>query len=107
MSRWIFLQGSLVLFLVFQSVCLFADRPAFAHDYKQPAILKQLKTSKYVQVLSELQDKHGFSKEDLEKTFRQVQLPPEIIQKFERPAELLPYAQYKQRFLKPDLISKG
>jgi membrane-bound lytic murein transglycosylase B len=80
---------------------------ASAHESKQPAILKQLKTSKYQKLFSELQQEHGFSKEYLEKTFQKVKLRPEIIQKFERPAELLPYAQYKQRFLKPDLILKG
>jgi len=108
MSYRIFLQGSIALILFFQALGPFACRPVFAHETtKQSAILKQIESTKYIKLFSELQEKYGFSKEDLEKTFRQVQLRPEIIQKFERPAELLPYTQYKMRFLKPDLISKG
>jgi len=108
MSHWIFLRGSLVLLLVFQTLYPYHDQPAFARETsKQSATLKQLKTPKYVKLFSELQERYGFSKEDLEKTFQQVQLRPEIIQKFERPAELLPYAQYKLRFLKPELVLKG
>ncbi len=108
MSYRTFLQGSLALLLVFQALSLFPDQSAFAHEKsKQPAILKQLKTLKYVKLLSELRERHGFSREDLKKIFEQVQLRPEIIQKFEQPAELLPYAQYKLRFLTPELIAKG
>jgi membrane-bound lytic murein transglycosylase B len=108
MSYRIFLQGSLALLFVFQSIGFFQDQSAFAQKIpQQSAILKQLKTSKYVKLLSELQEKHGFSKEDLKKIFEQVQFRPEIIRKFEQPAELLPYVQYKSQFLKPDLIAKG
>src|SRR5689334_17313470 len=104
MSHRILLRGVLALLLVFQTLYSSSGQPAFAREgsKQSAAILKQLKTPKYVKLFSELQEKYGFSKKDLERTFQQVQLRPEIIQKFERPAELLPYAQYKQRFLKPE-----
>lgn len=108
MSDRTFLRGSLALCLVFQALSLFPDQSAFAHETsKQPAIQRQLKTSKYTRLIKELQEKYGFSREDLKTIFGQVQLRPEIIQKFEQPAELLPYAQYKSRFLTPELASKG
>jgi len=108
MIRKSFPSGSLALLLVLQILSLFSDSSVFANATpKQPTILYQLKTSKYQKLLSELQKKHGFKKDDLNKIFKQVELRPEIIEKFERPAELLPYAQYNLRFLTPGLIAKG
>lgn len=102
------LKACLALLLILQTTSPLTTDPLFAHETsKQPAIQRQLKTSKYTHLMKELQERYGFSREDLKTIFEQVQLRPEIIQKFEQPAELLPYAQYKLRFLTPDLIAKG
>jgi peptidoglycan lytic transglycosylase B len=102
------LSANLALLLVFQILSLSSVPSASAHGTpKQPTILKQLRTLKYVNLLSELQEKHGFNRDDLKTIFGQVRLRPDIIKKFEQPAELLPYAQYKLRFLTPELIAQG
>src|SRR3972149_6580719 len=94
------LKACLTLLFVLQTASPLTADPLFAHETsKRPAIQRQLKTSKYISLMKELQEKYRFSGEDLKTIFGQVQLRPEIIQKFEQPAELLPYSQYKSRFL--------
>jgi len=102
------LKACLTLFFVLKTTSPLTAAPLFVHETpKQPAIQRQLKTSKYIRLMKELQGKYGFNQEDLKTIFERVQLRPEIIRKFEQPAELLPYAQYKPRFLTTELVSKG
>lgn len=62
---------------------------------------------KYARLIKELSKKHQFDSKELKEAFGKVVLQPEIIQKFERPAEILPFYEYRKRFINNDLIAKG
>ncbi len=69
----------------------------------------KLISPKYGPLIEEL-TKKGFDPEFLAPLFDAVILRPEIIEKFEKPAEKLTYYEYKKRFLdksKGDLVAKG
>lgn len=55
--------------------------------------------------MKELSGRHQFDPATLEALFSKVVLQSEIIEKFERPPELLPYYEYRRRFINDDLIA--
>ena len=68
---------------------------------------KRLAEPKYVTLLNELQTKYKFSREDLTALFSQAKFLPQVPEKFAKPAELLPYTQYRPIFLTPENIEQG
>lgn len=66
-----------------------------------------LKDPKYKALMSELARLHRFDPADLNVIFKKVVFQPEIIQKFKRPAERLPYYEYQRRFINDPMISRG
>lgn len=81
-------------------------RLAQAHPREDP-FARYLKDPKYVSLLNDLTRRYGFRRDDLKKLFSQVRLQPDIVKRFERPAEALPYPQYRIRFITPEVISLG
>jgi membrane-bound lytic murein transglycosylase B len=66
-----------------------------------------LRAPKYTALLNELQTKYGFARPELEQLFSQAKFLPDVPQKFAKPAELLPYNQYRQIFITPENIASG
>ncbi len=66
-----------------------------------------LDSKKYQELIKELSEKHQFDVKYLEDLFNQVVLKKDIIEKFERPAEHLPFYKYRKIFIKEDMIQKG
>ncbi|MBI3621041.1 MAG: lytic murein transglycosylase [Nitrospirae bacterium] len=62
---------------------------------------------KYVALMNELHTKHGFARTELERLFAQARFLPDVPQKFAKPAELLPYNQYRQIFITPEHVASG
>ncbi len=62
---------------------------------------------KYVRLLDELVKKYNFSEEYLLGVFEEAELRSEIIGRLEKPPEVLPYYQYRTRFIKDEVINKG
>lgn len=103
-NRRTFLKRVLPRLMVAGSV--FALRPS-AWVFGHPPSAVDLDQARYVKLLEELRNKHGFQREELHALFGQVLLRPEIIEKFERPAEILPYYRYRRIFIKDSLITKA
>ncbi len=57
--------------------------------------------------IADMAKRHGFARPELEKTFREVELRPEIIDAITRPAESKPWYQYRPIFLTKDRIRDG
>lgn len=66
-----------------------------------------LDNPRYLSLIKELTRRHQFGASDLKALFGKVILQPEIIEKFERPAEILPYYEYRKRFIKDELVVRG
>ncbi len=62
---------------------------------------------KYQGLLKELSEKNGFKPDDLKALFSKVVFQKDIIDKFNRPAEHLPFHKYRKIFIKKDMITKG
>lgn len=62
---------------------------------------------RYVSLIKDLTQRHQFAAADLKALFGKVLLQSEIIEKFERPPELLPYYEYRRRFIKEELVLQG
>jgi len=62
---------------------------------------------KHAGLLEELLQKHGFNIDYLRPIFEAIIIRPEIIEKLDRPAEKLPYYEYRKRFLEEKLIARG
>ena len=56
---------------------------------------------------AEMTEKHGFSLNQLEKTFQCARIRPEIVSAMERPKELLPWYEYKKIFLTDENVRRG
>lgn len=66
-----------------------------------------LNDPRYVSLIKELAQRHHFTPAELKTLFGKVSLQSEIIEKFERPPELLPYYEYRRRFIKDELVLAG
>ena len=62
---------------------------------------------KHVRLLDELVKKYNFSEEYLLGVFEEAELRSEIISRLEKPPEILPYYQYRTRFIKDEVINRG
>jgi len=62
---------------------------------------------KYRALLEELTVKHRFDPKALKALFNQVVFQEDIVQKFERPAEHLPFYKYRKIFIKDEMIQLG
>ncbi|MDC4223908.1 MAG: lytic murein transglycosylase [Candidatus Manganitrophus sp.] len=81
--------------------------PLLAHaDPSSPSALN-LDDPRYVSLIKDLTQRHQFAAADLKALFGKVVLQSEIIEKFERPAEILPYYEYRKRFIKNELVLRG
>ena len=63
-----------------------------------------LSRPEYSALVDELVSRYQFSKKDLRQLFGKAVLRPEIIEKFEKPPEILPYYEYRRRFIRDELI---
>jgi membrane-bound lytic murein transglycosylase B len=59
------------------------------------------------QFIDEMAHKNGFSRDKLVQLFNHVELRPEIIEAMDRPAESLPWYQYRARFVTADRARMG
>ncbi|MFQ5598253.1 MAG: lytic transglycosylase domain-containing protein [Nitrospiria bacterium] len=66
-----------------------------------------LNDPKYRVLVNELVEKHGFARKALTQLFQGVVFQEDIIDKFERPAERLPFYKYRKIFIKDDMIKRG
>ncbi|NOY85394.1 MAG: lytic murein transglycosylase [Nitrospirae bacterium] len=66
-----------------------------------------LEHPKYQALIKELTEKHNFKADELKAIFKQVVFKKDIIDKFNRPAEHLPFYRYRKIFIKKDMIEKG
>ena len=99
-TRRTFLKISLSRMLVLG--ILFSFRPArLAWGRTQGVDLSQ---PGYSALVDELVSRYQFSKKDLRLLFGKAVLRPEIIEKFEKPPELLPYYEYRRRFIRDEMI---
>ncbi len=62
---------------------------------------------KHAGLFEELVQKYRFDIEFLRPLFEAVVIRPEIMEKFERPAEKLPYYEYRKRFLEEKWVARG
>ncbi len=62
---------------------------------------------KYRGLIKELTEKHQFDEKYLKGLFSKVVIKKDIIDKFERPAEHLPFYKYRKIFVKKNMIKKG
>lgn len=72
-----------------------------------PAPALKLDDPKYAGLIKDLTKKYQFDPKEVKAAFEKVVLQPDIIPKFDRPAEILPYYEYKKRFINNDLIASG
>ncbi len=79
---------------------LYADGPSQADAVP-------LSNPKYQSLIKELSEKYKFKTSDLKALFKQVVFQKEIIAKFERPAEHLPFHRYRKIFIKEDMVRRG
>ncbi len=66
-----------------------------------------LNDPRYLRLFLELKERHGFSEEFLTSAFSRAEMKEEAIGRMERPAEALPYFEYRRRFLKDEMVSLG
>lgn len=99
-DRRTFLKRSIPRLLVLASV--FSLRPV--REGSGGTLGIDLVEPRYVALLKDLVDHYQFSEKDLRSLFGKVVLHPEIIDRFERPAEALPYFEYRRRFVQNNLI---
>ena len=66
-----------------------------------------LSEPKYAALFGELQAAHRFTAQELTQLFGQAKFLPEVPQRFAKPAELLPYNQYRTIFITPETIANG
>lgn len=78
-----------------------------AHAEPSSASSLNLDDPRYASLIKDLTQRHQFGAADLKAIFGKVVLQPEIIEKFERPAEILPYYAYRKRFINDALVVRG
>lgn len=100
----------MLLWLIGVTVVLWSGGPvvviAAAESQAAPSSVK-LDDPKYAGLIKELSKKHQFEPKELKAAFEKVVLQPDIIAKFDRPAEILPYYEYRKRFINNDLVVSG
>lgn len=69
--------------------------------------LKPLERPEVKQFIQELVEQHQFDEAYLNNLFSQIEFKPEIIAAMTKPAEALPWHQYRKIFLKPERIEGG
>lgn len=79
----------------------------FAQSAGPNSVKINLNDPKYVALIKEITQRHAFTAAELKVLFGKAVLQPEIIEKFERPAEILPYYEYRKRFIKEELVAAG
>ncbi|MFQ5588485.1 MAG: lytic transglycosylase domain-containing protein [Nitrospiria bacterium] len=62
---------------------------------------------KYQSLIKELTQKYDFKRDELDAVFKKVVFKKDIIDKFERPAERLPFYRYRKIFIKDDMVKRG
>jgi membrane-bound lytic murein transglycosylase B len=101
------LLGHLLLVLVACAPALPGKTSTAQAQTGEASLAPRLKEPRYVALMNELHSKYGFDQHELEQLFSQTKFQPEIPKKFEQPAELLPYNQYRSIFITPEVISQG
>jgi membrane-bound lytic murein transglycosylase B len=101
------LLGSLLLVLVVCGPPLPAHADAAQTQTDDASIASRIKEPRYVSLLDELHKKYGFARPELERLFTKATFLPEVPQRFEKPAELMPYNQYRKIFITPENIANA
>ncbi len=73
----------------------------------QAAIAKLWEEAAVQEFASDMQDQHGFSREELETLFDEAQVLQSVLDAMSRPAEAKPWYQYRKIFLTPGRIREG
>jgi len=73
----------------------------------ETSLAPRLKEPRYVSLLGELHSQYGFSRSELKRLFAQAKFLPEVPEKFAKPAELMPYNQYRQIFITPENLANA
>ena len=73
----------------------------------EPLASIDLSGPKYAALLQELTAAHGFNAQELSQLFGQAKFLPDVPKKFAKPAEALPYNQYRPIFITPDNLAQG
>jgi len=95
-----------LLFAVLTTL-LFCPVMVFSQPPSSDAPTMKFISPKHANLLEELVQKYRFDIDFLRPLFENIIIRPEIIEKFERPAEKLPYYEYKKRFLEEKLVARG
>jgi len=105
-GRRTFLLGALPRLIGLTLLLSLTLSPTQAHQ-KASSLIPHLKKPKYISLLKELRNRHGFQGPDLQKLFSQAKLEPDILKLYEKPKENLPYPRYKSLLLSPKVTSQG
>ncbi|MEW6325295.1 MAG: lytic murein transglycosylase [Nitrospirota bacterium] len=84
-----------------------APEPPPAAAAPEPSVAIDLSGPKYLALLNELETQHGFNADALAQLFSRAKFLPDVPQKFAKPAEALPYDQYRPIFITPDNVEQG
>jgi peptidoglycan lytic transglycosylase B len=97
----------LLLVLVTYGPALPVNADAAQTQTDDASIASRIKEPRYVALLDELHKKFGFARPELERLFTRATFLPEVPQRFERPAELMPYNQYRKIFITSENIANA
>lgn len=103
--RWLLKSSLYILYLL--NSPLSCGGILLAENQKNSSLKKLLSDPKYVRLLDDLTKKYNFSEEYILGIFEDAELRSDVISRLERPPEILPYYQYRSRFIKDEIISKG
>ncbi len=78
-----------------------------APEPAEPLASIDLSGPKYAALFQELTTVHGFDTQALAQLFGQAKFLPDVPKKFAKPAEALPYNQYRPIFITPDKVEQG
>ena len=102
-----FFCSVIVFFMLFIGNSHSVDTPPLAADLvtdKQPINLKSLK---YQTFFSELIKDHGFTQQELDKLFQNVNIDQKVLRLMDKQWEGKPYYEYKPLFITPGVINEG
>lgn len=103
--RWLLKSSLYILYLL--NSPLSCGGILLAENQENNSLRRLLSEPKYVKLTDDLIKRYNFSEEYILEVFEDAELRSEIIGRLERPPEILPYYQYRARFIKDEIITKG
>ena len=83
------------------------EPPPLAADLVEDGQPIDLSTPRYQELFAELMTQHGFSREELERTFAGVTIKKRVLELMDTQWEAKPYFEYSPRFITPLMIEQG